>query len=331
MQKKQRIWCMGFFVFGMLSSTAFAVQMVIPSGMPTGVRMTANGVVVCGMTEVQSAGGEVCPAKKAGLRTGDILYTVNGETIASGDEFAEAVQENGGKEVVLEGERDDVAIRVTVQPVQSTADSRYHLGLLVRDSMAGIGTITYIDPSDGTFGALGHAVCECDSGTQLPLENGSLMPAAVIGVQKGKRGEPGELLGSFQLQTNSGSITKNTTYGIFGKLNAGAMDGQAIPVAEKEEIKVGEAEILTCVSGTTPKKYTISIEHITGQDKEGKSMSIRVTDSELLEATGGIVQGMSGSPIIQNGKLVGAVTHVLVNDPTRGYGISAEKMLEAAA
>lgn len=330
MQKKWKACCAGFLMICMLSPPAFAVQMVIPSGMPTGVRMTAKGVVVCGMTEVQSAAGEVCPAKKAGLKTGDILYTVNGEAISSGDEFAEAVQESGGSDVVLEGERDNVAIRVTIQPVQSTADDSYHLGLLVRDSMAGIGTITYLDPSDGSFGALGHAVCECDSGTKLPLEDGSLMPASVVGVEKGRRGEPGELIGSFQMAVNLGSITKNTTYGIFGKLDTSAVSGKAIPVAGREEIAVGEAEILTCVSGTKPQRYTIRIERITGQDEEGKSMAIRVTDSELLKATGGIVQGMSGSPIIQNGKLVGAVTHVLVNDPTRGYGIFATSMMEAA-
>lgn len=330
MQKKRRAWCAGFLMICMLSPPAFAVRMVIPSGMPTGVRMTAKGVVVCGMTEVQSAAGEVCPAKKAGLKTGDILYTVNGEQISSGDEFAEAVQEGGGSDVVLEGERDDVAIRVTVQPVKSTADASYHLGLLVRDSMAGIGTITYIDPSDGSFGALGHAVCECDSGTKLPLEDGSLMPAAVVSVKKGQKGEPGELIGSFQMQTNLGSITRNTAYGIFGRLDTNAVSGKAIPVAGKKEIQVGEAEILTCVSGTKPKKYSIRIERITGQDETGKSMAIRVTDSELLQATGGIVQGMSGSPILQNGKLVGAVTHVLVNDPERGYGISAESMIKMA-
>lgn len=331
MQKTRRAWGAGLLMICMLSPPALAVRMVIPSGMPTGVRMTAKGVVVCGMTEVQSAAGAVCPAEQAGLRTGDILRTVNGTAISSGDEFAELVQQTGGEELVVSGERDGVDIRVRVQPVKSTADSEYHLGLLVRDSMAGIGTVTYIDPETGEFGALGHAVCECDSGTQLPLEDGSLMPAAVVSVEKGRRGEPGELLGSFQLEVSMGRITKNTAYGIFGKMSSESMTGKAIPVAKRDEIEIGEAEILTCVSGTKPKRYAIRIERIVGRDEDGKSMAIRVTDEQLLNKTGGIVQGMSGSPIIQNGKLVGAVTHVLVNDPTRGYGIFIENMLDAAA
>ena len=238
------------------------------------------------MTEVQSAAGAVCPAEQAGLRTGDILRTVSGTAISSGDDFAEIVQQTGGKEIVVSGERDGVDIRVRVQPVRSTADSEYHLGLLVRDSMAGIGTITYL--------------------------------------------EPGELLGSFQPEVSMGRITKNTAYGIFGTMSTKSVAGQAIPVAERDEIEIGEAEILTCVSGSKPKRYTIRIERIVGRDEDGKSMAIRVTDEQLLSKTGGIVQGMSGSPILQNGKLVGAVTHVLVNDPTRGYGIFIENMLEAA-
>ena len=330
MQRTRKAWGAGLLMICMLSPPAMAVRMVIPSGMPTGVRMTAKGVVVCGMTEVQSAAGAVCPAEQAGLRTGDILRTVNGTAISSGDDFAEIVQQTDGEEVVVAGERDGVDIRVRVQPVKSTADSAYHLGLLVRDSMAGIGTITYIDPATGEFGALGHAVCECDSGTQLPLEDGSLMPAAVVSVKKGQRGEPGELLGSFQLKISMGQITKNTAYGIFGKMSTQSAAGEAIPVAERDEIETGEAEILTCVSGSKPKRYTIRIERIVGRDEDGKSMAIRVTDEQLLSRTGGIVQGMSGSPIIQNGKLVGAVTHVLVGDPTRGYAVSAESMMDAA-
>ena len=330
MQRTRKALGTGLLMICMLSPPALAVRMVIPSGMPTGVRMTAKGVVVCGMTEVQSAAGAVCPAEQAGLRTGDILRTVNGMAISSGEDFAEIVQQTGGKEIVVSGERDGVDIRVRVQPVRSTADSEYHLGLLVRDSMAGIGTITYLDPETGEFGALGHAVCECDSGTQLPLEDGSLMPAAVVSVNKGQRGEPGELLGSFQPEVSMGRITKNTAYGIFGTMSTKSVTGQAIPVAERDEIEVGEAEILTCVSGSKPKRYTIRIERIVGRDEDGKSMAIRVTDEQLLSKTGGIVQGMSGSPIIQNGKLVGAVTHVLVNDPTRGYGIFIENMLDAA-
>ena len=330
MRRKQRSICGIFLLLYVLSPTAFAVQTVIPSGLPVGVRMTAKGVVVCGVEGVQSAAGAVCPAEDAGLKTGDILYTVNGQEISSGEELANAVQRGEGSEVVLEGERDDVDIRVTVKPVKSTADKAYHLGLLVRDSMAGIGTVTYVDPKDGSFGALGHAVCECDSGTKLPLRNGSLMPASVADVQKGKKGEPGELLGVFQTQVTIGKITKNTKNGIFGMMNQKTVQGTAVEVAQEDEVKSGTAQILTCVNGSMPKQYEIKIERIIGNSEDGKSMCIRVTDKALLEATGGIVQGMSGSPILQDGKLIGAVTHVLVNDPTRGYAVFAETMLEQA-
>ncbi|MGN1014478.1 MAG: SpoIVB peptidase [Butyricicoccus sp.] len=330
MRTKKRSICGIFLLLYVLSPTAFAAKTVIPSGMPVGVRMTAKGVVVCGMNGVQSAAGAVCPAEEAGLKTGDILYTVNGEDISSSEELANAVQQGDGNEVVLEGERDGVDIRVTVTPVKSTADKTYHLGLLVRDSMAGIGTVTYVDPEDGSFGALGHAVCECDSGTKLPLKNGSLMPASVADVKKGKKGEPGELLGMFQTQMTLGKITKNTKNGIFGTMDAKNVQGTPVEVANASEVKCGSAQILTCVNGSIPKQYEIKIERVTGNSEDGKSMCIRVMDEELLEETGGIVQGMSGSPILQDGKLVGAVTHVLVNDPTRGYAVFAETMLDAA-
>lgn len=311
-----------------LSPTAYAVKMVIPSGMPVGVRMTAKGVVVCGMEEISGEYGTDCPAKEAGLRTGDILYSVNGQEISSGTEFSKEVKDGAGEPVVIEGERDDVRIRVTVQPARSEADGEYHLGLLVRDSMAGIGTVTYIDPSDGSYGALGHAVTELDSGTILPLQNGSLMPAEVVGISKGRKGIAGELIGAFRVETTLGTIDKNTSNGIFGKMLDSSIAGKAIPVAEPDEVKTGKAQIMTCVDGSKPKKYSIKIESVNG--KNGKSMSIRVTDNRLIEQTGGIVQGMSGSPIIQNGKLVGAVTHVLLNDPERGYGVFITTMMEKA-
>lgn len=327
MRKQRKLVCLMLLV-AVLSPSALAAQRVIASGMPIGVRMTAKGVVVCGMSKVQTIAGEQCPAKKAGLRSGDILYSVNGTEISSGKEFAAAVQDSGGHDVVLEGQREDVDIRVTVQPVKSRADGMYHLGLLVRDSMAGIGTVTYIDPQTGAFGALGHAVCEVDSGTKLPLENGSLMPAAVVGIQVGKRGEPGQLLGAFDVEQTLGEIEQNTDVGIFGTMLPACVRGKSVVVAERSEVTTGKAEILTCIGGTKPERYDVEIERMTHRGT--RAMVIRVTDEELLDKTGGIVQGMSGSPILQNGKLVGAVTHVLVNNPTRGYAVFAETMMEAA-
>ncbi len=326
MGNKQRFVLCALLMVFVLSPPAFAVRNLIASGMPVGVRMTADGVVVCGMEDIQGELGKDCPAKEAGLRTGDILCSVDGTKISSGAEFAAAVHRGGGAPVVVEGERDGTAIRTTVRPVQSTADGRYHLGLLVRDSMAGIGMVTYVDPKDGSYGALGHAVTEIDSGTILPLQDGSLMPAAVVGITKGRRGMAGELTGAFQLETNLGSIEKNTANGIFGIMHDGSITGTPVSVAETDQVRTGNAQILTCLDGSKPKKYSIVIDRI-HPNGGNRSLSIRVTDKQLLERTGGIVQGMSGSPILQDGRLVGAVTHVLLSDPQRGYGILIGDML----
>lgn len=326
---RKKVWLTGFLVC-MLSVQAYAVQL-IPLGMPVGVCMTAQGVVISSMAEVESAAGTVSPGEKAGLQAGDILQTAAGETLTSSSQLAELVKQGNGELITVTGLRGDTPISVQLQPVKSTVSGEYQLGLLIRDSMAGIGTVTYADPSDNSFGALGHPICDVDSGALLPLSSGSIVSAQVTDVVPGKSGEPGELIGQYDFSAQIGELEQNTVCGIFGTLcepiryNAEAV----CETASASEIQTGSAEIISCVEGDTPRRYGIEIEEVDAQAQDGRSLSIRITDDALLAQTGGIVPGMSGSPILQNGKLVGAVTHVLVNNPQRGYGVLIEDMLEA--
>lgn len=327
-------WCAALLLVCVLSPCAQAAsEKLVPLGVPVGVRMTAAGVVISAMTTVDSPAGEICPGEQAGLEAGDILQTANGETLSSSSQLAEIVKQSGGNPIRFTGLRGDTDISVSVQPVKSKTTGTYQIGILVRDSMAGIGTLTYVDPESGEFGALGHPVSDVDSGALMPLETGSIVPASVIGVVAGEAGTPGELVGTYEFSREIGQLDDNTACGIFGTLTDSSLYSaeNAVETAEEEEIHTGKAQILSCISGDTPKDYDIVIEKVTTDAEDGRSLTIRVTDSELLEKTGGIVPGMSGSPILQDGKLVGAVTHVLVNNPARGFGVSIEKMLEAAA
>lgn len=315
----------------LLSCTAQAADL-IALGVPAGVRMTAEGVVISGMSELDTPAGAVSPGQAAGLEIGDILQEADGVVIDSSETLADIVRNSGGYPIQLAGLRGDTKISAAVQPVQTTSDGAYQIGLLIRDSMAGIGTLTYVDPKNGAFGALGHPVTDVDSGARLPLETGSIIPAQVIRVEMGTAGKPGELIGTYDFSTQLGQLDDNTACGIFGTLtNRSLYAGQPVlSTAEAEEVHTGEAEILTCVSGSQPKRYAIVIEKIAPHASDSRNLSLRVTDQALLEQTGGIVPGMSGSPILQDGKIVGAVTHVLVNHPNRGYGILIGNMLEAA-
>ncbi len=334
-QKMAKRLCAAILLLCALLSTGMraAAQEVVPLGIPVGVRMTASGVVISKMTDVDSVAGKVCPGEQAGLEVGDILQTAAGETLTSSEQLSQIVKDSAGTPIRITGLRGDTEISVTVQPVCSSSAGTYQLGLLVRDSMAGIGTLTYVDAQTGAFGALGHPVSDVDSGALLPLERGSIVPATVIGVVAGESGTPGELIGTYEFSREIGQLSDNTACGIFGTLTDTSLYDAAdvVETAAEEEIHTGAAEILTCVSGDTPARYDISIEKITPDAEDGRSLTIEITDPDLLEQTGGIVPGMSGSPILQDGKLVGAVTHVLVNNPARGFAVSIDKMMEKAA
>ena len=227
--------------------------------------------------------------------------------------------------------RDGVETKLS-QAVNRAEDGSGSMGLWLRDQVTGVGTLTYVDPESGTFGALGHGINDVDCGLRLPLRSGIVTKTCISAVLKGSAGAPGQLCGGLDTAQIVGSIEKNTAKGIFGTLeDSGWIPGQAVETASTEEICLGTAQILSDVDGAGPKAYTVEIVRLYGCQENGRDLMLRVTDETLLEKTGGIVQGMSGSPILQNGKLVGAVTHVLVSQPEKGYGISIENMLKAAA
>ena len=314
--KKQaiRLFCAVFALWVCTLSVLAAPQMLIPGGSTVGIKLHTKGVVITGFEEESTA-------KEAGLKKGDMITKVDGKTIHTTQELKENIP---NQQVVLTVLREGKEAEFCVNPRTG------RLGAYVRDTVAGIGTVTYYDPISGTFGALGHGVNDAGSGNLIPVEDGDVVSSCVCEVVKGKHGTPGELKGKFDLKKVLGRVSCNSPYGIFGSLHT-PVSAKPLPVAQAGEVQLGKAVILSNVSGTKVKEYDVEILKLYPfAGSSGRNMLLKVTDSELLSATGGIVQGMSGSPIIQDGKLVGAVTHVLVNDPTRGYGIFIENMLEAA-
>ena len=266
-----------------------------------------------------------------GIREGDLLLTFNGEKIVSTEHLQELLRENGDKAAQMTLQRGQAYETVNITPVCG-GDGSVRLGAWIRDSMAGIGTMTYYDPESGSFGALGHGITDVDTAQLMSLGSGSIMETTVKAVKKGEKGEPGELKGDFSVQRDVGTVTVNSDGGIFGTVSDADFPArsQAVPVAGAEEVKPGSAVILSTVSGEEIREYQVEIVKVFRDADSTRNLLLRITDPELLQATGGIVQGMSGSPILQNGKLVGAVTHVMINDPTQGYGIFAENMLVRA-
>ena len=301
--------------------------MLIPGGQPFGIKLQMDGVMIIRLGTIQTEHTSICPAEEAGLKAGDIIHTVGGYTITSNDALKEAISASDGASVEVTYTREDQTCTTKLTPVFSAAEGGYAAGIWVRDSLAGVGTMTFYDPETDGFGGLGHPICDADTGTCIPIGTGNACPITISHVTKGTAGNPGMLQGTFLNGAPLGTLLCNNRCGVFGSLAQSLPEAEAIPMGFKQEITEGEAEILCTVSGTEPKSYTIEIEEIdyNGTDST-KNMILHITDEELLDETGGIVQGMSGSPILQNGKLVGAVTHVFVDDPTRGYGIFCENM-----
>lgn len=300
---------------------------LVPGGTPFGIKMLTDGVMVIGIGNVTTPEGTVSPAAAAGIKLGDVVISVDGEEVATNNDIKDIISHSGGRSVPVCLKRGGKEIKVSLTAAFSPNDGAFKAGMYVRDSTAGIGTVTFFDPATGCFGGLGHPVCDIDTGAILPLSSGEAVGVGISGVNKGLPGEPGELIGSFTSLSAIGNLFDNSTCGIFGELFRSPSYSSAIPMAMRQEIETGEATILTTIKGTEPKEYKIAIEKIDLRESDNsKNMVIRITDPELLAISGGIVQGMSGSPIIQNGKLVGAVTHVFVNDPARGYGIFCDTM-----
>lgn len=298
-------------------------------GSPFGIKMFSDGALVVAFSDQYTSLGTENPAKEAGLKLGDLIVSAGGRAIRSNEELTQAITAAAGQSLSLVYRRDGQEHTTTLTPVEDAATGAYRAGVWVRDSSAGIGTMTFLDPLHGTFAGLGHAISDTDTGADITLLSGEIVPVMITGCVSGTAGSPGELRGEFSAVT-AGTVLANDTTGIYGRYT-GPQTGQNCVVCQPQEIALGDAEIWTTVSGSTPKRYTVRIERVNMTSGDpNRNLLIKVTDPELLAATGGIVQGMSGSPIVQNGKLVGAVTHVLVNDPTRGYGIFASTMLEKA-
>ncbi len=304
---------------------------VIPSGEPIGIKIFADGLLIINVSDVNTGAGTASPATSAGLVPGDRIISANSEMPATSEELSKIVNSAEG-EILLEIMRDNEKITIPITPAVSSDDGRKKLGIWVRDSTAGVGTMTFYDPKTSTFATLGHAITDVDTGDIITPKRGTLCDCEIISVKKGTSGEPGEISGVFG-EENLGDILMNSSLGVYGRLTSPEKldDTGYIPVATRFEVKQGEAYILSDVDGCGVKKYSVMIDEVSKSEKvDNKGLVISVTDPVLLEKTGGIVQGMSGSPVIQNGKLVGAVTHVFVNDPTRGYGIFIENMLAEA-
>lgn len=307
---------------------------VYPGGISIGVKINNKGALVVGYSDISTYDGlSESPGKIAGIELGDIIEEVNGENIETCSDLISKVKSCRNDELTVKILRGNSEITKKVPLIKE--DNEYKIGLWVRDSTAGIGTLTFYDKDSKTFGALGHPITDGDTNVSFNIKSGTLLRSSVLSIKKGERGNPGEIKGLFINENESiGNIEKNTNSGIYGDGSVELINpnfNKAMTVAYRDEIKEGHAQIITTVEDGGAKAYDIEILKLLPQDEPGsKSMIIKIVDPVLLEKTGGIVQGMSGSPIIQNGKIIGAVTHVLINKPDVGYGIYIEWMLQDA-
>ena len=330
-------FCVIFFVFLIIGNveTAKSVnatqqpeRVVYVSGEAFGIKLYTNGVIVVGVQSVETAKGRVNPAANAGIEIGDIIVSINNINVYSSNEVKEILNDNNGLPFKIRLKRDGRYKTFTLTPVYSEREGCWKAGMWVRDSTAGIGTITYYDKKTGTFGALGHQVNDVDTNEIMPLLEGEAVCANVTKIQKASSGTTGSLSCDFS-STTIGILLDNSALGLYGSYSFINENASPVSVAEIGEIRKGRAQMLSTIEGETPKKYDIEITRVRRrQGNEQKDIVFKITDKELIEKTGGIVQGMSGSPIIQNGKLVGAVTHVIVNNPEKGYAVFAKTMLE---
>jgi len=313
-----------FFLSAVMSTAAYAQELLV-GGQVVGIQISTEGVMVAGIAEIETLQGAKSPAKEAGIRKGDFIMEINGEKVGGAAELVEKVASYEGESVELSVKRDGKSMKICIEPVLSD-EKQWRMGVWLRDGISGIGTITYCDPQTGVYGALGHSISDLETGIVVPISEGCISDAQIVSIHKGSSGKPGELNGCADVGRELGTVENNTAYGIFGQ----SFIDFGEKLMETAEVRPGKASIISTVSGRQAREYSVEINRVY-KDQDGSHLVLSVTDPELLSLTGGIVQGMSGSPIIQNGKLVGAVTHVFVNDPTKGYGIAIDNMLEAAA
>lgn len=321
-----------------LSINTLPKMKVVPGGQSIGVKVNTDGVLVVGHHLIHSENGEKSPGELAGIRVGDRITKLNDKEIQHMDEVGDVVQAagEGKKPLKVEIRRGDQTLVRELSPLKNKGESTFRMGLYIRDSAAGVGTLTFYDPVSKKYGALGHVISDVDTKKPIVVHDGQIIRSSVTSIDKGSNGDPGEKLASFSNQRNTlGTIEKNSSFGIFGTLTEkdlkNHVSDEALPVTLSNHVKEGPAKILTVVEGEKVEEFDIEIVSSVPQKQPAtKGLVIKVTDPKLLNTTGGIVQGMSGSPIIQDGKLVGAVTHVFVNDPTSGYGCHISWMLEEA-
>ena len=306
---------------------------VIPLGNIAGVKLYTNGVLVVGMSEIEGIDNKKYkPYENTGIKEGDTIVKINNVQINSTDELIENVNKSNGENIKINYIHEQETKECSIIPVE-TNKSEYKLGLWVRDSAAGVGTVTFYEPDTKTFGALGHGITDIDTNELINISSGEFITTRILNITKGESGTPGKIQGTIDNQKNIGTISKNTKFGIYGKVdNISSLNidkSKEMEVALRDEIKTGKAQILCNLDNNMPQMYEVEIEKIYKENNyDNKSMQIKVTDNKLIEKTGGIIQGMSGSPILQNGKFVGAVTHVMVNNPLEGYGVFADIMLK---
>lgn len=321
---------LGYIPFKEVKVTPVDEQEIYVSGSTIGIYMETEGVLVIDTGEIEDQNGEMKEPAKNLVKQGDYIVSFNGEKISTKRELINDIAGLDGEEVTLEVKREGESVPVSVTPVKDTKGD-YKLGIWVRDDTQGIGTLTYVD-QNGRYGALGHGISDIDTAQLLNIRNGALYKAQILAINKGSKGNPGELAGFIRYDDRNilGSIEINSKNGIYGQFYKGAEDGitlKKMPVAYKQDVKTGEASVLCNVDGEV-REYQAEIKRIDlNHEDTNKSFVIQITDEKLLEKTGGIVQGLSGSPVLQNGKMVGAITHVFVQDSTSGYGIFIENML----
>jgi len=309
-------------------------RQVIACGLPIGIKLKTDGVVIINVSGVTlDDGTRVSPAETAGLLSGDVLIKAGGKSLGNISDLISVVENSSGKPIKITYKRGNAQYNTTITPIKSGEDHQFRVGIWVRDSSAGIGTLTFIDAENKVYGALGHGINDIDTGSLLQVGSGQLLKSNIEGIKKGMKGSPGELSGEFLSNPKIiGDIELNCEFGVFGRLCVDPKSekwGISMQIGSHSAVRVGKASILACINNNTVDEYEIEIQRIARTDLVStKNMVIRITDQRLLDSTGGIVQGMSGSPILQDGRLIGAVTHVFVNDPMRGYGVFIESMLD---
>lgn len=311
------------------SAAAAAAQdtsrQVIPLGSAFGIKLFTDGVIVASLSDIYTEEGVCCPAAEAGILPGDYLLQADGQDIPDNGALARYIGSSQGEAISFQVRREDQVFSVEVTPVYG--EGSFKTGMWVRDSAAGIGTLTFYDPATGVFAGLGHGICDMDTNGVMALKSGEPAPITLSGIVKGQADSPGQLRGYFSSEESLGTLLANRETGVYGTLHQ-APAGEMVETLTREEVATGPVQLLVSLDETGPQLYEAEIQEIINRDKTTKNLVVQVTDPRLLERTGGIVQGMSGAPILQNGKLAGAITHVFTEDPTLGYGIFISNMLE---